>query len=121
MGETTRPDPLAEWAAYRLESHLRRCGICTQTMGGPHDADCPVALGDALKAELVAARQREADYRAVLMKRLAFYSDDLFSDPPPGEHGATVDACSARSARHILQQLLCDLDLASSPEQETRE
>ncbi len=30
----------------------------------------------------------------------------VFPEPPPGEHGATVDACSARVARHVLGRLV---------------
>lgn len=28
------------------------------------------------------------------------YPTDIFIEPPPGEHGQTVDACSARAERH---------------------
>ncbi len=32
----------------------------------------------------------------------AFYPTDIFPEPPPGQHGDTVDACSASAIRHVL-------------------
>ena len=34
---------------------------------------------------------------------LSAYPIDVFIEPPPGQHGQTVDACSARSARHTAR------------------
>ena len=33
----------------------------------------------------------------------ATYPEDIFIPPPPGQHGETVDACSARAARHVAR------------------
>ena len=37
------------------------------------------------------------------------YPEDIFPPPPAGQHGQTVDACSARAARHVLREVLKDL------------
>jgi hypothetical protein len=100
MGETTRPDPLAEWRTYR-DDRLVRCGICTQvTAGTPHDEDCPVALGDAIAAELVAARHAIEEIMEEATTRLGGVFGVTFSKP---EYRDAVEAA------------------APSPEQETRE
>lgn len=36
------------------------------------------------------------------------YPEDVFIPPPAGEHGKTVDACSAAMGRHILGKLMED-------------
>ena len=33
------------------------------------------------------------------------YPEDIWPDPPPGEHGVGVDTCSARSIRWILAKV----------------
>ena len=33
----------------------------------------------------------------------AAYPTDIFPEPPPGEHGKTVDACSARMGRIVAR------------------
>jgi hypothetical protein len=46
---------------------------------------------------------------AVIGARLDCYPEDVFPEPPPGQHGASVDACSARMARHVLRTLIDEL------------
>jgi len=45
-----------------------------------------------------------------LIETITIWSDayplDVFPEPPPGEHGDTVDACSARMGRHVIGRLL---------------
>lgn len=36
----------------------------------------------------------------------ANYPEDIFIPPPPGEHGRTVDACSARAERHASKEII---------------
>ena len=43
-------------------------------------------------------RQKEEDVKIADLWA-SMYPTDIFSDPPPGEHGRTVDACSARAMR----------------------
>mgnify|MGYP001617917680 CR=1 FL=1 len=37
------------------------------------------------------------------------YPEDVFISPPPGAHGSTVDACSARALRVILPNIERDV------------
>jgi uncharacterized protein (DUF2164 family) len=48
------------------------------------------------------------DFYEVIERWSRAYPVDVFIEPPPGEHGTTVDACSARMGRHIFEQLLKD-------------
>ena len=34
------------------------------------------------------------------------YPLSVFPEPPDGEHGETVDACSARASRHVIEVLM---------------
>jgi hypothetical protein len=34
------------------------------------------------------------------------YPVEVFPEPPPGEHGVSVDACSAAMGRHIIGRLM---------------
>lgn len=45
----------------------------------------------------------------LLEKRIGMYPEDIFPDPPPGQHGDTVDTCSARAIRHVLNTLITDI------------
>ena len=54
------------------------------------------------------ARQAAADERekaaGIMDGWFAAYPLDIFPEPPPGEHGETVDACSARMGRHVAER-----------------
>src|SRR5688572_4967632 len=54
-----------------------------------------LALVDAVLLE--AAREIEESAR--------FYPEDIFTTPPRGEHGKTVDGCSAAAIRAVLPGL----------------
>lgn len=41
------------------------------------------------------------------------YPISVFPEPPAGEHGQTVDACSARALRHAFKVLVGMLDVAA--------
>ena len=84
----------------------------------------PRGLGDlgwnaALSAVTIAVERMSTQKRsaarampdviALLEERLGRYPVDVFPEPPPGEHGATVDACSARAIRFVLRSLIDDL------------
>lgn len=47
---------------------------------------------------------------AYLERRAADYPLDMFPDPLPGEHGFSVDACSARAIRTILRSCIKELE-----------
>jgi hypothetical protein len=38
-----------------------------------------------------------------------FYRTSVFKEPPAGQHGRTVDGCSARAIRTVLKEILKDL------------
>ena len=48
----------------------------------------------------------KADVLTDLRYRLHAYSPDIFIEPPAGEHGETIDACSARALRWLLSNLI---------------
>lgn len=50
------------------------------------------------------------DIVAYLARRAADYPADIFPDPPRGEHGKTIDACSARAIRTILGSCIKELE-----------
>jgi hypothetical protein len=60
--------------------------------------------------------------RVELTARQELYSTDIFAEPPPGKHGATVDACSARAHRHLLRSILETMSrqLEPSPNEDDR-
>lgn len=45
----------------------------------------------------------------ILEEALAAYSYSVFPDLPPGEHGKTVDACSAAALRGVLPGLIASV------------
>ena len=54
-----------------------------------------------LRRELAEAVAAEREACAVEADRHGgYYPIDVFPEPMPGKHGDTVDACSARAARH---------------------
>ena len=83
---------------------------------------CVSTAGNFLRAgravEIIAAHRQAAEDRvarkafAVLEDYIAAYPVDVFPQPPAGQHGQTVDACSAAALRAILPNVLRDLRLA---------
>lgn len=59
------------------------------------------------KALLRVARAAEEFYE-ILEPWSRAYPKDIFIPPPPGEHGKTVDGCSAAMGRHVLGKLMED-------------
>ena len=93
--------------AERLASLIVRPGI---DRGSPNpealEARIAVLIATALRDAEAAQRERDA--------RIAFefaehYPTDIFIEPPPGQHGQTVDACSARAIRHAVQLIGSDI------------
>lgn len=37
------------------------------------------------------------------------YPEDIFPEPPSGEHGRTIDTCSARALRRVLPLVIRDI------------
>ena len=56
--------------------------------------DCHTAWQAAIKQE----RERCAKIAQDFSKH---YPKETFIEPPPGKHGESVDACSARAIRHV--------------------
>ena len=48
--------------------------------------------------------------REMLLTRLRMYDTRFFPEPPPKQHGKTVDECSAAMGRFLLQSLLDELE-----------
>lgn len=44
------------------------------------------------------------------------YPTAVFPDPPPGQHGRTVDACSARAARHVAKGIAAEIRALTADE-----
>ena len=89
--------------ASQLVKHWRRNGYDPFT-----DSDI---LVEDTEAALIAHGQtvREEAVR-ILSEYLAAYPEDIFIEPPAGEHGQTVDACSARALRAVLPNIIRDVD-----------
>ena len=45
----------------------------------------------------------------VVEKYLASYHEGVFTQPQPGQHGKTVDACSAAALRAVLPSIIEDI------------
>lgn len=69
------------------------------------------ALAASYHAGAAAQRAQDAVYVETVKR---YYPTSVFTEPPPGEHGATVDACSARAARHVCDTIARELR-ASAP------
>jgi len=62
--------------------------------------------------ERSSAALREAGYRDAIEEAAKYvdewalaYPTDVFIEPPPGEHGQTIDACHARALRDMLPRV----------------
>ena len=61
---------------------------------------------------LAAAKWAFEKSAAVLDAYKSAYTTDLFPEPPKGEHGKTIDSCSARMSRVMadgVQKEICQL------------
>jgi len=57
-------------------------------------------------ADIDAARQKERERCAQIVEDLArHYPEAVFVPPEPGQHGKTVDACSAAAIRGIIPSI----------------
>lgn len=50
------------------------------------------------------------EFHDVLANWSKAYPTDIFPEPPPGQHGKTVDGCSTAMGRHVTKRLLEDLN-----------
>lgn len=98
-----------ELARLRDEVAAENHAIFTVT-GPPRDG---LTLAQELRAqheelrEEIAERSRRAF--SLLEDYIAAYPPDVFPPPPKGQHGRTVDSCSAAALRAVLPNVLRDL------------
>lgn len=83
-------------------------------------------LREQLDARLLYSADELDTTRAEILEEAAgvadrwegYYPTNLFPEPPPGEHGKTVDSCSARAARHVAACIAKDIrELRAQPEE----
>jgi len=86
-----------------------QCPWCGQRPGHGHRSDClrgaalSTPTNDWLAQHDAEVRQEEREQCAAFLEDFAkHYPENVFIPPPPGEHGKTVDACSAAAIRAIL-------------------
>lgn len=93
----------AAWVqqAIRECKHLH-AGLCYR---------CAEKLMRAYAAEQTAALRASTiqDAAAIADKWEHAYPPDIFIEPPPGQHGQTVDGCSARAARHVAHHIAAEI------------
>ena len=106
-------DAVAQEAIKARDAAIReRCGhSCTPTEIGC--VVCARSEAGAIAVETIAdagengyerGRDGEGARVLALVQEIAeHFPKDIFREPPPGEHGQSVDACSARGVRHGLQ------------------
>lgn len=88
-----------------------RCPRCKKGSAHPGlgGCDCPPPPSPPALAPVPKPSEREVDsaYAALDIIREARerYPEGLFPEPPAGEHGGTVDACSARAYRACLKSV----------------
>jgi hypothetical protein len=65
---------------------------------------------ECIAAAMAEARREWVNYMVeVLKENLEHYTIDVFPEPPKGEHGKTIDSCSARALRWYIGRLIKDL------------
>lgn len=69
-------------------------------------AICPDDRVEILRRIIASERERCAK---IVEAWIECYPTRVFTDPPDGQHGATVDACSARAMRALLPGLAADI------------
>ena len=73
---------------------------------GPEPCDSCAVLASALRRVAEATRKKTAERCAGMLEEQAtHYPEKIFREPPPGEHGKTVDGCSARALRTALPEI----------------
>lgn len=65
---------------------------------------------DLCAAYRAGAEAMRARCAALVMSWAQNYPEDVFIEPPKGEHGKTVDACSAAALRRVLPTIANDID-----------
>lgn len=60
------------------------------------------SLGKRAEAAEARVREQREAIAAMVDEWAARYPEDVFAEPAPGEHAATVDGCSARALRRML-------------------
>lgn len=74
-----------------------------------------VAWCEAIDAALARTRAAALEEAARVADRWhAAYPVDVFTEPTRGEHGSTVDACSARAARHVSTHIAEEIHALAS-------
>ena len=64
------------------------------------------AWADSIRAAITEAVAQERERCAKIAAGWALhYPKDIFIEPPPGQHGETVDACSAAAIRWICPSI----------------
>jgi len=76
------------------------CGHPVASLSGSADGDPPLQCDWCADMERVRKQERNACATVVLEYALHF-PEDIFTPPPPGKHGKTVDACSAAAIRAV--------------------
>ena len=59
-------------------------------------------------AKLLRVARAAEEFYIILERWSRAYPTDIFPEPPAGQHGKTVDACSASMGRHVTKKLLED-------------
>lgn len=73
----------------------------------------------ASDGDQIAAWRSGAESAAqVVESYLAAYPADVFKQPPAGQHGETVDACSAAALRAVLPSIAEDIRRLLPPDRE---
>ena len=72
------------------------------------DAEWMTTMPLADKQALLRVARAANEFCVILEQWARAYPTDVFPEPPHGEHGKTVDACSAAMGRHVTKKLLED-------------
>ena len=69
-----------------------------------------MAIPDTIENNIKLLRVARAteEFYVILERWSRAYPTDVFPEPPAGQHGKTVDACSASMGRHVTKKLLED-------------
>jgi hypothetical protein len=63
----------------------------------------------ACEREAAAVEAAREECAALIGRYLSTYPPDIFIEPPRGQHGTTVDSCSARALRGVLPNIAFDI------------
>ncbi len=93
----------ADWHKWTLMGALR----FNPEIGKLIDLD---TIEEAIDDLIAQVKAEERERNAVLIEsKMENYPISIFIEPPSGEHGKTVDACSAAAIRSILPVLAEDI------------